>query len=353
MKKIFKFLSTIISIFLLCISFSSTMVLANDNANRLKDDTSELAEGDGQVWGDYRIDLGVRAGLAKGYTQWKIEWPMYESGFRIAPAGDLNEWNLDTKTTFIIRDSNDNITFNRTYDSGYRMKNIQTDLSKVALHYNYSFQIIPEKWQTVVRIHGYIDNNFDNHDYSVGIDNSRGSHVKFKLNPTGLLKVERITPKGLSILNNRFGIETSHLGIDKGITDLKFYKAGNGYKLTRADTIEDGIKVIKHPFYIVGYNTYNGNLMGQKFSKQIPAGINMKRFDELLAEVPTLKMGEAIQFIAAPKDFTGEPKVYIKGGVINNYDFSDPANGMNNYESSRKAFHLTDRGLVLDPMTMK
>ncbi|HAT4365335.1 hypothetical protein [Clostridium perfringens] len=337
--------SKVLSVFLFCLIFSSMSTiktLANENVNQLIE---------GELWEDYSIDLSAKAGLEKAYTKWGIE--TVATGFKIAPISALKSWQLDTTTTFKIYDDNYNIIFDKTYNSGNSMKNIADDLNKVSLGYNYSFQLIPSNWETVVRINGYIDNNFDNHDYSYGITKLRGSHVRFKLSPTGHLRVEKINPKGLSILNNRFGIETSHIGVDTSITDLKFYQTNNGeYKLTRVTELPNDIKTVKNPFYIQLYNTQNGNISGITFSKQIPAGINMEELDKQLEQIPSLKMGDAIQFIAAPKNVMGEPKVYVKGGIINNYDFFDPANGMNNNESSRRVFILTPNGLEIDPLIM-
>lgn len=176
---------------------------------------------------------------------------------------------------------------------------------------------------------------------------NNGDNQKWKLT------TEEYQPN-ISILNNRFGIETTNIGVDTSITDLRFYSDyNNGYKIARDRSQGIQVKTVKNPFYIIGYNTQNGFLTGQKFSKQIPAGISLGELDKLLEELPALKMGEAIQFIAAPSNVTGTPKIYVKGGVINNYDSFNPEHGMNNYESSRRVFRLTPSGLELDPMIMK
>lgn len=324
-------------------AISPISVLADDNVNT-------MAEG-GEVWESYRIDLYAKAGLEKTYINWGLK--AYDNGFKIVPISNLKEWTLDTKTTFKIYDENSNIIFNETYSSGHRMKNIQADLANINLKYNYSFQIIPNKWEKVVRISGYIANNIDNHNYAVGINNSRGSQVRFKLLPTGTLSVEKISNEGLSILNNRFGIQTAAVGLDTKTTNLKFIQIGNTYKLVREVSVPNSLETVKYSFAIAGYTTVDGYLGGQKFYKQIPMGVDMERLDQLLQEIPGFEIGDAIQIIASPTNLIGTPKVFVTGGVINDYDFFDPASGMDNAKSSVTAFHLTESGLKLDPMIMK
>lgn len=288
----------------------------------------------------YRVDLYAKAGLAKNYTNWGIR--LINGAYKIVSRSDLKAWTLDTKTTFKIFNSNNNVIFERTYDSGHNMRAIESDLKSISLQFNYSFQIIPNKWETVVKIAGNLESKI-NHDFAYGINNHVGSHTRFVLKSTGKIEAKKINPTNLSILDNRFGYETI-LGEN---LDLKFKLDNNKYKLALE---QNNGNAVKNPFAIVGYSGKDGYLIGQKFYKMIGAETSIDVVNDIVNKLPHLEMGDGIQIIPGSDNMYGSPKIYIKGGIINNYNYTDYSKGYTNKENI--AFKLTTEGLELDPFNM-
>lgn len=328
------------------LAFSITTYVNADTATKNLNNKANVIVEDQELF-ENSIQIYAKAGAAKNYTYWKIK----DEGnyFKLVPAKDLKSWNLDTKTTFRIYDSNSRTVFDKTYNSGTSMKSIANQLYNVKMDYNYSFQIIPHNWQTVVRIDGYIGNNIDNHDYGYGINNFRASNCKFVLDVNGILKMEKVNQQGLSFLNNKFEFQTK-----TSSNSLKIIQHYNEYKL-ELDNVNGGLSnTVKYPFAIAIHNEINGHIGSQIYYKEIAAGTTLEYLKDYLWEMPNLKKGQYIQFIPSGTNTPGvEPKIDIHGGIINNINFYDYSNGLDAYRGSITAFKLTDNGLEVKEFTMK